>query len=274
MRTVILYAQSPQWRAAALGAEELIASPEFRPLKNEGRTIAGFIDAPGAGTAFIKRVKIPSWRSGIARRVRGSHAARAIKGAALLKAAGIPHPEPLAAVEIRDAGALRASFLISAALERADSLSRFALGPNRIKARDVRRLRRISDAVAAQVRRLHESGLYTRDLQETNIMVEDSGAGGFRVYFIDLEDIRRSAIISWERRMLNLVHLDRSIGRFLNRAARLNFLYAYLGGRPPRAEARKTVTSVLAMRARIDRRKRRRVQSRVRTAGAAAAGTS
>jgi len=276
MRTVILHARSPGWRAAALMAADLIGSADFRPLKSEGRTIAGFIEVPGAGAAFIKRVEVPSWRRGVALRLRGSRAARALAGAAMLKAAGLAHPEPLAAIDVYVAGALRFCYLISEPLKRAESLSRFALGPGGVKGRDVARRRKISAAVAEQVRRLHDSGLYTRDLQETNIMVEDegaaaTGAGGFRVYFIDLEDFRRAANVSWERRMLNLVHLDRSIGRFLCRAARLDFLYAYLGRRPARAQARKIVTEILAMRARIDRHKARGTLARDL---GAAAGTS
>ena len=120
----------------------------------------------------------------------------------------------------------------------------------------MRRRKRISDAVAAQIRRLHESGLYTRDLQETNIMVEENETG-FKVHFIDLEDFRRASKVSWDRRILNLVHLDRSIGRFLCRAARLDFLYSYIGHRPGREAARKMVAEVSAARESIDRRKRR-----------------
>ncbi|HUO05057.1 MAG TPA: lipopolysaccharide kinase InaA family protein [Candidatus Binataceae bacterium] len=260
MRTVVLHARSPAWRAAALRAAELIKGPDFRPLKAEGRTLAGFIDVPGAGRAFLKRVESPSWRRGIAERARGSRAARALKGAAMLKAAGLAHPEPIAAVEAYHAGALRYCYLISEPLDRAESLSRFALGPRGIRGRDVRRLRCISHAVAGQVRRLHESGLYTRDLQETNVMVEGDNLTGYRVYFIDLEDFRRPGgkrPVSWERRMLNLVHLDRSIGRFLCRAARLDFLYAYLGGRPARGDSRRIVAEILAMKSQIDRRKAR-----------------
>ena len=89
-------------------------------------------------------------------------------------------------------------------------------------------------------------------------MVEQNDSGGFNVYFIDLEDFRRAANVSWDRRMLNLVHLDRSIGRFLCRAARLDFLYSYLGYRPDRAAARKMVAEVKAARDAIDRRKRAR----------------
>ncbi len=257
MRNVVLYARSPELRAAVERASRLVPSADFRALKSEGRTVAGFLDLPGVGPVFIKRVDVPGWIQGIVDRIRGSRAARSIGGAAMLSARGIAHPEPLAAMDVIDRGAVRESYLISQPLDRADSLSRFALGPGEIKGRDVRRRKAISDTVAREVRRLHDSGLYTRDLQETNIMVDDHGDGAFKVYFIDLEDVRRATVVSWERRMLNLVHLDRSIGRFLCRAARLDFLYAYLGARPARIEARRIVAQVLALRARIDLRKRR-----------------
>jgi hypothetical protein len=100
---------------------------------------------------------------------------------------------------------------------------------------------------------MHEGGLYTRDLQETNLMLE-AEHDGFRIYFIDLEDFVRARRVPRRRRLLNLVHLDRSVGRFVGRAGRLRFLYAYLGERPSRAEIRRTVGRLLQMRARLDRR--------------------
>jgi hypothetical protein len=228
---------------------------------------------PGAGPAFIKRVEVSSWSRGVYARVRGSRAARSLAGAAMLEARGFAHPEPLAAMDLYQAGAIRASYLVSRALINADSLSRFMLGPGEIKGRNVHRRKQISDAVAAQVRRLHESGLYTRDLQETNIMVEENQAGGFNVYFIDLEDFRRAAKVSWDRRILNLVHLDRSIGRFLCRAARLDFLYSYLGHRPDHATTRKIVAKVKMARESIDLRKRSAAPAAERIATPLAGGT-
>src|SRR6202050_1210312 len=273
MRTVVLYARSPDWRAVVERADELMASVEFRVLKSEARTRAGFFDMPGAGPAFIKRVEVSSWSRGVYARVRGSRAARSLAGAAMLEARGFAHPEPLAAMDLYQGGAIRASYLVSRALINADSLSRFMLGPGEIKGRNVHRRKQISDAVAAQVRRLHECGLYTRDLQETNIMVEENQAGGFEVYFIDLEDFRRAANVSWDRRILNLVHLDRSIGRFLCRAARLDFLYSYLGYRPDHATARKIIAEVTAARDAIDRRKRRGAPATERAVAPLARGT-
>ena len=273
MRTVVLYARSPDWREVVERADELMASPDFRVLKSEARTRAGFIDVHGAEAAFIKRVEVTSWGRGVFERIRGSRAARSLAGAAMLKAYGLAHPEPLAAMNLYQAGAIRASYLVSRALINADSLSRFMLGPGEIKGRNVHRRKQISDTVAAQIRRLHESGLYTRDLQETNIMVEDNDHGGFNVYFIDLEDFRRAANVSWKRRITNLVHLDRSIGRFLCRAARLDFLYSYLGHRPDRVAARKIVAEVRAAREAIDRRKRREVPATERVVAPLARGT-
>jgi hypothetical protein len=265
MRNHVLYARSPKWRAVIERADELLASPDFRPLKAEGKTLAGFINLtesvetnrPDADTAFLKRVEIPSWTRGIYERLRGSSAEHSIAGAAILETYGLAHPEPLAAMNSYAGGAIRASYLLSRALVGADTLSRFAVGPGGVKRRDVRRRKRISDAVALEVQRLHASGIYTRDLQETNLMVEDRGVEGFKVYFIDLEDFRKVATVGWDRRMLNLVHLDRSVGRFLSRSARLDFLYSYLGWRPDPADMRKIVADIMATRSRIERRKRR-----------------
>ena len=273
MRTVVLYARSPDWRAVVERADELMASSDFRVLKSEARTLAGFLEVPGAGSAFIKRVEVSSWSRGVYARLRGSRASRSLAGAAMLKEYGFAHPEPLAAMDLYQTGAIQASYLVSRALTNADSLSRFMLGSGEIKGRNVHRRKQISDAVAAQIRRLHESGLYTRDLQETNIMVEENESGGFKVYFIDLEDFRRVATVSWNLRILNLVHLDRSIGRFLCRAARLDFLYSYLGHRPDRVTARKMIAEVKAARESIDRRKRRGVPAAEQVVAPLAGGT-
>jgi tRNA A-37 threonylcarbamoyl transferase component Bud32 len=256
MRTRVLYARTPDWRSLIERADELMAGPGFRAVKAEGRTLAGVLEISGHAPVFVKRTRERSWAKGLAARGARSRAARAIAGAEILASAGIPHPAPIAAMDEVSGGAVRASYLISEALLEADSLSRFALGPGGIKGRDARRRRRILAAVAREVKRMHDAGIYTRDLQETNVMVADGGAGGFRVWFIDLEDFRRergSGGASRDRRIRNLVHLDRSIGRFLCRAARLAFLYDYLGAKPGRAEIRRMVRDVLAIRTRIDR---------------------
>jgi tRNA A-37 threonylcarbamoyl transferase component Bud32 len=185
----------------------------------------------------------------------------------MLDKAGFAHPEPLAALEMRSFGAVRSSWLITEALRKPRILSRFALADGR----DFRRREWISAALAKEIRRLHNAGLYTLDLQETNLMLAARDRQ-LTVYFIDTEDFRRVRRVSANRRMLNLLHLDRSIGRFISRSQRLRFLYNYLGGRPTRVEARRIVGQIAAIAARLDGRKRRnrRAQSPI-AAGRSAA---
>src|ERR1700691_2508605 len=111
MRTVVLYARSPDWRAVVERADELMASPDFRVLKSEARTRAGFLDLPGAGPAFIKRVEVSSWSRGVYARVRGSRAARSLAGAAMLEARGFAHPEALAAMDLYQSRAHQRRFV-------------------------------------------------------------------------------------------------------------------------------------------------------------------
>ncbi len=253
MNKHLVYARSPEWAALIERAEELTAGPYFSLLKDNGKTTAGLLNLPDRGPVFLKRVAVASWTAGFLDRLRGSRAARSLKGAALLKEAGFARPEPLAALEMRAAGLVRASYLISEALPRARVLSAFSLAEGQ---RNLVRLKRISETVAQEVRRLHDSGLYTRDMQETNLMLEEN-EGALRIYFIDLEDFRHLPVVPWRLRRLNLVHLDRSVGRFIGRARKLRFLYGYLGRRPERLVARRIIAGLLKVRDRLDRRGRR-----------------
>lgn len=268
MRKHLLYASSPEWAAIAQRSDALMAAAEFRTVKNEAKTRAGLV-AVGERQIFIKRFETRSWADGLIERIRGSRAARSLTGAALLADAGFARPAPLAALKMRCAGSVRAGYLLSEALSVARTLSQFVdrrLGAER---RDFRWRREVSRRVAGEVRRLHESGLYSSDLQETNLML-DQGRDGLRIYFVDLDGFRRLGRVSWRRRERNLIQLDRSVGRFLSRAERLRFLYDYLGGRPERDRARKLVGGLLKRSGRKEREYQRRRKRRNRSDGVAA----
>jgi len=253
MKRQVLFSRDDSWRNFIERADELIASPQFRPIKREGRTVAGIVQFDGRPIAFLKRSEVKSRGRGIVERFRGSRAARAVRGAQMLESANIPHPAPLAAMNVLENGGITASYLVTELIADGDSLSRFTLGPAGELARDARRRKQILGQVAREVRRIHDAGLYTRDLQETNVMVQDA-TDGYRVYFIDLEDYRKLRRVSWEQRLENLVHLDRSIGRFLCRAARLDFFYSYLGERPSHGEARRMIAEYIEVLSRISSR--------------------
>lgn len=268
MRIQVIYAQSPQWAEMAARVEELIGRTGFRAFKTGGRTSAGLI-SDGEREAFVKRVVDGPWIKGMVERIRGSRAARAMRGAAMLEAAGFAHPRSLAAAEAHAAGAVYGCYILTEPLYDAKILSHFALRDGR----NFRRRKWISEQVAGEIRRLHDSGLYTLDMQETNLMIAAAGAK-ITVYFVDLEDFRRRRRVTMRQRMMNLVHLDRSIGRFVSRTQRLRFFYNYLAGRPERTEARQLVGRMMKMRERKDRQEGYIVAARGRVNRGGAAGSS
>jgi hypothetical protein len=251
MASRVLYASSPDWEAVGERLDELLEAPEFRVLKKTARTLAGIAHVNGF-EVFIKRVTNGSWVKGIVARVCGSRARRTIGGAAILHRAGFSHPRLMAAFEHRQGGSVRSSYVIVEYLYRPKVLSRFALADGR----NFRWRQWLSEQLAQTIRSLHDAGCYTRDLQETNLMLAQGSA--LKIYFTDLEDFRRLPLVPWRIRLLNLIHLDRSIGRFVSRAHRLRFLYNYLGDRPGRTEARALVSRLHRIRRRIDRRYCRR----------------
>jgi serine/threonine protein kinase len=254
MASRALYASSPDWAAVGERLDELLHGPEFRVLKRTSRTLAGIVRVDGV-EVFVKRVT-SSWIKGIIARVCGSRARKTISGAEILHRAGFSHPKLIAAFEHCQGGSVRASYMIVEYLQHPKILSRFALADGR----DFRWRRSLSERLAHTIRILHDAGCYTRDLQETNLMLEAHGRG-LKIYFTDLEDFRRLPLVPQRLRLLNLIHLDRSIGRFLSRAYRLRFFYDYLGEKPQRAEARALVAHLHGIYQRIERRKRRRQRS-------------
>jgi tRNA A-37 threonylcarbamoyl transferase component Bud32 len=252
----VLYASSPAWAGLGERLDELLGGPDFRVLKKTPHTLAGIGRLNGA-EVFVKRVESRAWSKGVVARLRGSRAKMALQGADILQRHGFAHPRPIAAFDKLRLGAIQASYVVVEMLRRPRILSRFALADGR----DFRWRQRLSDELADTIRRLHKAGCYTRDLQETNLMVEAQG-GELTFYFIDLEDFRRRRTVPSSLRMLNLIHLDRSIGRFLSRAQRLRFLYRYLGSKPGHAKAREIVGCLYRMRQRIERRKHRERRSR------------
>lgn len=262
MQRHLLFARSREWAALVRRADALMAAAEFRTVKHEAKTHAG-VAIDGERRFFIKRFETRSWTDGLVERIRGSRAARSIAGADLLGRAGFAHPAPMAALEVRSMGAVRVSYLLSEALEGARTLSQFVdrrVGPER---RDFRWRREVSLRVADEVRSLHDVGLYTSDLQETNLMLEQVG-DELKIYFVDLDGFRLVKHDEWKRRERALIQLDRSVGRFLSRSERLRFLYDYVGGRPKRKIVRELVVDLLKHEQRKEIEYQRRRQRRNR----------
>ena len=243
----ILYAAAPEWSAIADRIEELLDGRGFDQIKATTRTRAGFLTHEGH-EAFVKRVDTGGYLKGLSARLIGSRARRAWRGAAILAAGGFHHPAPRLIIEDRTAGAIRTSYILTVPLRSAQVLSAVVIG----RRRSLLLRKSASQQVAREIRRLHDAGIYTRDMQETNLMIENRD-GQFPLFFVDFEDFRRVRTVSMRRRMINLVHLDRSIGRFAPRAHRLRFFYNYFGNGLTRAERRRLLRQYQAARTRIER---------------------
>jgi hypothetical protein len=255
MVTRALYASSPDWAAAGRGLDQLVDGANFRVVKKNSRTLAGIAHINGE-EVFLKRVTNQSWLKGVIARFCGSRARKTIRGARVLARAGFAHPKLLAAFEQHRRGSVTASYVIVEYLRRPIILSRFALADGQ----DFHWRRTISASLAQTIRSLHGAGCYTRDLQETNVMLAIE-SGRPKIYFTDLEDFRRLPLVPWRLRLHNLIQLDRSIGRFISRAHRLRFLHNYLGDNAGRAEARVLVRRLNRLHRRIERRRLHRERS-------------
>jgi tRNA A-37 threonylcarbamoyl transferase component Bud32 len=78
--------------------------------------------------------------------------------------------------------------------------------------------------LARLVRRLHELGVYHRDLKSSNIL---SGSGGCQ--FVDLDAVRLGRAVSPRERTFNLAQLSASVSSAVTRADRVRFLRVYIG---------------------------------------------
>jgi tRNA A-37 threonylcarbamoyl transferase component Bud32 len=238
---------APDWPLRG-NLDQILEQGRLKPIKQTARTLAGFIPWNGR-CVFVKRVETRGYLQGLIARLVGSRAERTLRGSQTLEAGHFQQARPLLAAEQLRWGSVMATYVVTEALCGPLVLSQVAVG----RRRDPVRRRQASREVAAEIRRLHDGGINTRDMQETNLLV-DYRDGMHVLYFVDLEDFRPARRVSWQRRMINLVHLDRSIGRFASRAHRLRFLYDYLGAHPNRPEARRIVRYYQVTRTRIERR--------------------
>lgn len=182
--------------------------------------------------------------------LRGSRAARAVRGAERLAAIGVDAPRTLALVEERGAfGVARAVLVTEAVLDRV-GLEHWAVSDD-LASRD---RRRIVTAAAVAVAAIHRAGLVHGDLRPSNVLVDRAGD---RVTFLDNERTRPSR--RRRERLRNLVQLgvDQLGPPF--RTDRLRFVHAYVrasGG--SRDDARELARAAnAAILARREKRRRR-----------------
>src|SRR4029450_2082578 len=139
-------------------------------------------------------------RAAAAEWLRGSRAARAVRGAERLRGLDIAHPEAVAIAERRRPGRLIESFLLTQFLVGSAPLP--ALMPELLGA--PRRRRAVAFEIGRLLGSLHAAGLDHGDLKHSNLLI----APGDRVAPLDLASLFPPRRPTWRRRVRALGQLE------------------------------------------------------------------
>jgi len=250
--------------------DQLLCEPRCQIIKDQRKIKVGRITIEIAGaqrTIYIKRYNAFSLRYQLASPFMRSGAFRALRGAAILREIAISTAKPVAAVEDRIYGVLTKSFFISEEIvggETADAYWRNELQPLHGQA-GIDQRSRFLVALARLFNALHARYIYHNDLKDANILaVADHAERSVSFFLLDLEGVKRYALLSEKRRVKNLVQLNRTLGRYISAADKLAFMKNYLGpsfGR--RKLRRRLIEKVLRKSNRLDAMKAGRVKAKL-----------
>jgi tRNA A-37 threonylcarbamoyl transferase component Bud32 len=173
-------------------------------------------------------------RAELAEWLRGSRAARAVRGAARIRGLGIERPEALAFAERRRPGRVVESFLLTCFLAGSSPLP--ALMPRLLA--DPTRRRALAFEIGRAIGALHAAGLDHRDLKHSNLLI----ISGDRVALLDLDSLIPCRRPTWRRRVRALGQLEAYASDLypdLPRSDRARVLCAYLERNPELLERRR-----------------------------------
>ena len=153
---------------------------------------------------------------------------------------GIKTTEIIAIVKNRIMGPLYKLRLVTKEITESIDLIELFLhsGENRL----LKQKREIITKLAKAVNDMHDAGIYHADLHLKNILVQSDAGGGVQVYIIDLDKSKQYEKISVQRRMKNIMRLDRSVVKMrrknrdvfsktfpVSKSDRIRFLKEYVG---------------------------------------------
>ncbi|MCP4265722.1 MAG: hypothetical protein GY777_09130 [Candidatus Brocadiaceae bacterium] len=120
--------------------------------------------------------------------------------------------EIIAIIKNKVVGALYKFQLVTREITNSVDLMELLLSPEDNQL-DIRK-REIINKLAMEVKEMHDAGIYHADLHLKNILVQSDGGEGVNVYIIDLDKSKQYEKISLQRRMKNIMRLDRSLEKF------------------------------------------------------------
>lgn len=241
--------------------DALLGQPGCEIVKDQPKTKVGCLQVTLGGRPlrlYIKRYNV-AWRHWLGSLLMASGAVKAMRGAGVLKAAGIGTARPVAAVERRHWGMLTGSFYLTEEVAGSRISNRYwseELQPLTGVVGMARR-RAFLRGLAELFAKLHAKNIYHNDLKDFNILVAPTNAASGESFFLlDLEGVRRYGQISQRRRIKNLVQLNRTLGKLLSNTDRMRFLKCYLGARGLNSlESQALARPVIEQSRQLDRQK-------------------
>ncbi|MFN0136862.1 MAG: lipopolysaccharide kinase InaA family protein [Phycisphaerae bacterium] len=141
----------------------------------------------------------------------------------------IPAARPVGRVNSFNCGGVRASLLVTEAIEPAYPLCDFwqtiAADTDRVRRR--RDSNRLIDLLAQMIARAHQAGFEHLDMHAANILVHPLGQRRYRTVFIDLQSAHIDSPLSDQAVIRNLSQLNQWFRRQSSVSERLRFLRAY-----------------------------------------------
>jgi hypothetical protein len=240
-------------------ADTMLTEPQCDLIKNEKKIKVGRLTVQVSGrprSLYLKRYDGKSLVRRLVSPLVQSGAVRSLRGAAILRQVEILTATPVAAIESHSLGLLRESFFISEEIDggkTADAYWREELAQYK-DGQGITLRRRFLAELAALFRSLHARGVYHNDLKDANILVVGAqNQKPLRLYLLDLEGVKRYTRLSTNRKIKNLVQINRTLGRYLRRPDKLFFFKCYLGASFSAGQAkRRLIRKIFTESRRVD----------------------
>lgn len=262
---------APEWqnilRSADLASVEAVYRANGTEITRSGSTQVMRVITAAAQeprTLFIKKYWARGFTDLRKTWLRGaflgrSKVRREFENLALLRAAGLDAPTPVAYGEERRARALLRSFLITESVENAMTLTEFIRDHLTALPPDVRRRTgaRLINALADYTRRMHAARFVHHDYFWRNILLNGTSLEHF--WLIDTPKGRRWRARELRHRAKDLATLDAAAPFFFRASERLAFFLRYTGARRLAEPQKKMIRRVLATAEPLREEQRRRV---------------
>jgi tRNA A-37 threonylcarbamoyl transferase component Bud32 len=176
----------------------------------------------GERVICVKQFRYPYFRDRFKERFRRSKGLKSWIAGNGLRTRGIPAPEALAFVEIRDGLGLKESFFLMEASETGQEMDRYIFKGFV----DLKEKRLFIQAFAQRLSHFHKMNLYHKDMKTCNILVSKNGET-WDFYLLDMEDVLLNKEVNEKRLFKNFLQLNTSVPKSFTRTDRWRFFKEY-----------------------------------------------